>query len=77
MINKKIRYSKIGGVRQFGNKMIIDSHVHMGSFAQINMPVETILQSMEKYAIDFSLVSNGSGVEVDHEQKLIPMEKQI
>jgi len=53
--------------------MIIDVHVHTGSFIK-EMPIELILDSMEKYNIDFSLVSNDLGVEVDHAQDLI--EKQ-
>ena len=56
--------------------MLIDSHVHIGTFVEIKMPKEMVIKSMDKYHIDFSIVSNGSGCEVDHDQKPIPMEKQ-
>lgn len=58
--------------------MRIDTHVHIGGekvgFA---MTEEMVLTAMEKYNIDFALVSNGDTVEVDHEQKLIPKEFHV
>lgn len=57
--------------------MIIDSHIHIGKIINFNMPEETVLASMDKYGIDFSLVSNGEAAEVDHEQKPIPKEAQF
>lgn len=56
--------------------MIIDTHVHIGSMLNFHMPKEAVLASIEKYAIDYCLVSNVEGSEVDHNQKLIPMEAQ-
>lgn len=41
------------------------------------MPVETLLASNEKYDIDFSLVSNIEGCEVDCDQNPLPPEQQI
>ncbi len=58
--------------------MIIDTHVHIGgSDVGFSMSEEKVLAAMEKYHIDFCLVSNGDAVEVDHEQKLIPKEYQV
>lgn len=57
--------------------MIIDAHTHIGDFVKIKMPEEILIQSMDKYSIDFSLCSCGSAVEVDHDQLLIPEEHQV
>lgn len=57
--------------------MIIDSHIHIGKIINFNMPEEMVIESMEKYKIDFSLVSNAEAAEVDHEQRPIPKEKQF
>lgn len=43
--------------------MIIDSHVHIGMHENIDMKLEYILKSMEKYKIDFSLVSSAEAEE--------------
>lgn len=56
--------------------MIIDTHVHFGSFIGFEMPQESILYSMEKYHIDYSIVSNSEAAEVDQNQKPIPKELQ-
>ena len=56
--------------------MIIDSHVHIGNIMNFNMPEEMVLKSMEKYNIDYSLVSNAEASEVDGNQELIPIEFQ-
>lgn len=40
------------------------------------MPKEFVLASMEKYGIDYSIVSSGEAIEVDHAQKPIPSEFQ-
>ena len=59
--------------------MIIDSHVHIGIFEDIdrvvNMSKEIVLESMNLYHIDFALVSNAA-VEYDCDWKPVPMEKQ-
>jgi predicted TIM-barrel fold metal-dependent hydrolase len=57
--------------------MIIDSHVHIGTIGQFHMPESMVLSSMEKYQIDFALVSNIEGSEVDGDQVPIPKEQQI
>ena len=51
--------------------MIIDSHVHIGNMLGFNMPEEMVLKSMEKYNIDFSLVSNIDSAEFDDNLKRI------
>lgn len=56
--------------------MIIDSHVHMGKILNFNMPEKMILDSMIKYGVNFSLVSNIEGCEVDHLQKEIEISLQ-
>jgi hypothetical protein len=57
--------------------MIIDTHVHIGKILTFDMPKEMVLASMEKYNIDFSLVSTIDSTEVDFKQNLIPKELQI
>lgn len=52
--------------------MIIDTHVHIGNMLKFQMPEEMVIESMEKYGIDFSLVSNIDSTEVDFAQKEIP-----
>ena len=54
--------------------MIIDAHVHIGDSLGLSFPPELVLKSMEKYNIDYALVSNLDGSEVDYEQNLIPDE---
>ncbi|MDY4813062.1 MAG: amidohydrolase family protein [Ruminococcus sp.] len=58
--------------------MIIDTHVHIGGEAVgFCMNEDMVIQAMEKYGIDFSIVSNGDSVECDHKQKLLPENLQI
>lgn len=58
--------------------MIIDTHVHIGGEAMgFHMDETTVMTAMEKYGIDFSIVSNCDAGEVDHQQKLPPAELQI
>ena len=57
-------------------KMIIDTHVHIGTCIGFDMRPEYVLYSMEKYGIDFSIVSNGEAAEYDHEGRPIPAELQ-
>ena len=55
--------------------MVIDTHVHTGLFVSpekiVDMSIDVVLESMEKYNIDFALVSN-TAEEVDCELKPIP-----
>ena len=57
--------------------MIIDTHVHIGRFMDFEMKPEDVIYSMERYGIDFSLVSNGDAVEFDHVGQKIPDAYQI
>lgn len=58
--------------------MRIDTHVHIGGdklgFA---MSEDLVTGAMEKYGIDYALVSNADATEVDHEQKLLSKELQV
>ena len=51
--------------------MIIDTHVHIGHMLGFDMTREDVLYSMEKYGVDFSLVSNAEAAEFDHEGRPI------
>lgn len=51
--------------------MIIDSHVHIGSIIKFNMPEEMVLESMNKYNINYSLISNIEGAEFDCDQMIL------
>lgn len=57
--------------------MIIDAHTHIGKIIKFDMPEAMVLASMEKYGIDYSLVSNIEGCEVDNDQQPIPPEQQV
>ena len=58
--------------------MIIDTHMHIGGEAVgFHMTEEMVLESMEKYHIDYALVSSGDAGEMDHQQKILPEEVQI
>ena len=54
--------------------MIIDAHVHIGDSLNMVFSPELVLESMEKYNIDYALVSNVEGSEVDFDQVLVPDE---
>ncbi len=56
--------------------MIIDSHVHIGTIMDFDLRKEHVLYSMEKYGIDYSIVSDLRAAEFDHQQKLLPKEFQ-
>ena len=56
--------------------MIIDTHTHIGIIPPFDMPVENLLYSMERYGIDFSLISNIEAVEFDHHGIPVPPEYQ-
>lgn len=57
--------------------MIIDTHVHIGKALNFVMSERMILDSMKSNQIDFSIVSNAEAIEVDHNQNLLPKEKQL
>lgn len=64
--------SRIGGAC-----MIIDAHVHIGTMGAFHMPQEMLLESMDKYKIDYCLVSNIEAQEFDGNLQLIPAKIQI
>ena len=52
---------------------IIDSHEHIGALPPFfDMTVEQVLYSMDKYGIDFSLISNIEAAEHDHHGNPVP-----
>lgn len=57
--------------------MRIDTHVHIGKMLTFQMPEEMVIESMNKYGIDYALVSNIDSTELDFDQKEIPREMQI
>lgn len=57
--------------------MIIDTHVHIGEMLGFSLTEEDVLYSMQRYKIDFSLVSNIESAEFDHEGNTIPEEYQV
>ncbi len=52
--------------------MIIDTHVHIGKILNFNMKKEDVLYSMEKYGIEYSIVSDCRATEFDHHQHRLP-----
>ena len=54
--------------------MIVDSHVHIGTTMEFDLKPEYVLYSMERYGIDFSLVSNIEAAELDHKGRLLPVQ---
>lgn len=60
-----------------GETMIIDSHVHIGGNLMGHYLTEDmVIEAMDKYKIDFSLVSNLDSAEYDHNLKRIPSNLQ-
>ena len=56
--------------------MIIDTHVHIGKMLGFYMPEEMVIKSMEKYNINFSLISNIESAEYDKTLQAIPIKNQ-
>ena len=56
--------------------MIIDTHTHIGTIPPFDMSLTQLLRSMDKYGIDFSLVSNVEAVENDHAGNPVPPQWQ-
>lgn len=52
--------------------MIIDTHVHIGHMIGFNLKEKDVLYSIEKYGIDFSLVSNIEGAEFSSNGRKVP-----
>lgn len=56
--------------------MIIDTHVHIGTGLGFNMTEEDVLYSIDKYGIDYVLVSNAEAASHDHDRKPLPVSEQ-
>lgn len=56
--------------------MIIDAHVHIGSATGFDLPVEYVLYSMDKYNIDYAIISSIEAVEYDSELNELPPNMQ-
>lgn len=56
--------------------MIIDIHSHIGEILNFKMPEENLIESMERYNIDFSICSNCEAVSFDHNHKSLPYTMQ-
>ena len=52
--------------------MIIDTHVHIGKMLGFDLKGEDVLYSMDRYGIDFSLVSSIEAAEYDHRGRRVP-----
>lgn len=52
--------------------MIIDSHVHIGSFGKFDMKPEYVIDSMRRYGVDYSLVSPIAGAEFSENHVPLP-----
>jgi len=55
--------------------MIIDTHVHIGTMLGFDMKREDVLYTMERYGVDFSLVSDIEAAECDHHRR--PISKSL
>lgn len=56
--------------------MIVDMHTHIGEVLNFKMPEENLIESMQKYNIDFSICSNCEAAAFDHNHKLLPYTMQ-
>lgn len=56
--------------------MIIDTHVHIGTGLGFNMTEEDVLYSIEKYKIDYVLVSNAEVASHGHQREPLPQSEQ-
>lgn len=56
--------------------MIIDTHVHIGKMLGFDMKKEDVLYSMEKYGINYSIVSSINTAEFDHDGNPVPAHLQ-
>ena len=52
--------------------MIIDSHVHIGTWGRFYKSINKVLESLEKYHIDFALISSCDGVEYTEKGNNLP-----
>lgn len=53
--------------------MIIDTHVHVGGEkVGFTMNEDMVIEAMNKYGVDYCIVSNADGAEADHRQRTLP-----
>lgn len=58
--------------------MIIDTHVHIGGEAVgFHMNEGIVMEAIERFGIDFAIVSNADAGEIDHQQVLLPEHLQV
>lgn len=57
--------------------MLIDTHTHLSNMLGFIMTEEMIKEMMEKYNIDYCIVSNADAVEYDHDLNPIPISMQF
>jgi uncharacterized protein len=64
--------------------MIIDSHTHIGTIPfevgknrVSNLPEQDLIFSLEKFKVDFAIVSSIEGAEFDSDFRLAPKKKQV
>lgn len=58
--------------------MIVDAHTHIGGEkVGFNMTEAMVLEMMDKYRVNFCIVSNADSAELDHSQRPLPENVQI
>lgn len=58
--------------------MQIDTHIHIGGEAVgFQMSEKTVIESIQKYQINYAIVSNADAAELNHHQELLPEKLQI
>lgn len=57
--------------------MLIDTHVHIGKALGFEMRNKDVIYSMDRYGVDFSLVSSVESIEFDHIGKRVPKRLQV
>lgn len=57
---------------------IIDAHTHIGGEkVGFHMTEAMVLEMIEKYHIDYAIVSNGDAAEMNHQRQLLPEKLQV
>jgi predicted TIM-barrel fold metal-dependent hydrolase len=57
--------------------MIVDSHLHIGNILDFNLTEEETIAGMEKYGVDYGIVSCLESSEFDHNFNQLPPEVQV
>lgn len=57
--------------------MLIDVHVHIGDSLNFTMSEEMVIEMINKYCLDYCIVSNGDSVEYGHDLQLLPQNEQV